>query len=124
MDMPTKKCSGFCGMHKPLDQFAISRASKDGHQSYCRECCKFYREYRELERKDAKALPGKPVKVKKAKRRMPKVRVSPAVIEMDDMLWTMLCNDALIEGERMSISVVRDPAEELEQQWLNLMSGA
>ncbi len=36
--MTMKKCSGPCGMEKPVKEFNTSIKSKDGYQYYCREC--------------------------------------------------------------------------------------
>lgn len=39
-----KKCSK-CGQVKPLDDFHLNKAMRDGHQGQCKECrCEFYRQ--------------------------------------------------------------------------------
>ena len=41
MEVETKRCR-YCWKELPLSEFYKSKITKDGHQSYCRECMNTY----------------------------------------------------------------------------------
>lgn len=56
--MKTKTCTK-CGLEKPIEQFVVNKAKKDGHGSNCKEChrktCnRYYQKNKNTVRKNAK----------------------------------------------------------------------